>query len=541
MKMRWARPHLAVAVVTAAALGLTGCGGTTQIAHMISGVHTGAAAGSTLVTTNSGAVQGASSGGIVSFLGIPYAAPPSGALRFAAPQARAAWTTTLQATSYGPRCPQIGRGGVGTQTATEDCLYLNIWEPSSGSNLPVYMFIHGGGFSGGSGADYNGSWLAAQGVIVVTINYRLGIFGYLADTALDTGGGNTGNYGLEDQQFALKWIQANIAAFGGNPNNVTLGGESAGAMSTCENLASPNAKGLFARAIVESGPCTVNWQSLSTAEATGSSLAASLGCTGTSSAVAACLRTQTISQLLTVQNSAPPTGLFPSAGGSDIPVQPRTVLGKVPLLLGGNNLELGIGGTNTSMTQAMYDSNALATYGSPDATFIEAEYTVPPYTNYGSMWVHTETDFDPSPGAIQITFCEDVATWTLDTTNGGTIYAYEFNDPNAPSGTAGAPEGPVHTSELQYLFPLASGGPTQDVPLSADSATLSTAMVSYWTNFMKTGNPNGSGLATWSAYSGPTTAMQLVPDAVEAGTDTNGEHHCSFWNGINGALSSSRR
>jgi para-nitrobenzyl esterase len=523
---------------------VTGCNGASQALTALPGGIGGTlpvSADPSTVTTDKGVVHGTASGQLIKFLGIPYAAPPTGALRFAAPQPRVAWTTTLQTNAYGPKCPQ------GALT-NEDCLYLNIYEPvPTGTALPVYMWIHGGGFAAGSGADNDGSLLAASGVIVVAINYRLGALGYLANAAFDDGTSNVGNYGLEDQQAALRWIKANIAAFGGDVNNVTIGGGSAGAMSVCNHLASPASAGLFKRGIVESGPCAFNWQTQATAKATGARVAAQLGCSGANPAIAACLRGATVSALSAATRTQPSSSLFPSYGGADMPNEPRTAMGKYPLLLGGTELEVAaFVRAPGPATEADYESALTAVYGSAEpgvlneypASNYSPAYT---YTSYGLALAQAETDYAPVPGSEEIEFCYDVLTWSLAASaNSAPLYAYEFNDP-ASAGFTGSP-GPMHGAELPYLFGPGTnpftGAPGP--PLSAASQTLSNAMVQYWTNFIKTGNPNGSGLPNWPSYSGPITAMQLVPGAVGTGKDTSAEHHCSFWNSQGFALSKTR-
>jgi para-nitrobenzyl esterase len=179
----------------------------------------------------------------VKFLGIPYAAAPTGDLRFRAPQFRAPWTGELDASKPGPACPQAA------QQTTEDCLYLNVWRPRSEAGpRPVYVWIHGGGFVAGAGSALDGSAIALRAdAIVVTINYRMGIFGYLAHPAVESQPRESANFGVQDSQAALRWVRDNISAFGGDPANVTLGGESGGAMTTCLNLVSPAARGLFIR------------------------------------------------------------------------------------------------------------------------------------------------------------------------------------------------------------------------------------------------------------------------------------------------------
>lgn len=510
---------LRVAALVVAAL-LAGCGG----AHGPSSIPAPSLGDPTLVTTDKGSVRGALTASARQFLGIPYAAPPTGSLRFAAPQPRAAWTRPQDATKAGPVCPQTG------QTTTEDCLYLNVWTPwpASGS-LPVYVFVHGGGFALGGGSLYDGTALATSGnVVVVTVNYRLGIYGFLANPALDDGSGNTGNYAIEDQQAALRWVKTNIAAFGGDPNTVTLGGESAGAMSTCMQLASPGANGLFARAVVESGPCAFNWQTLQQVETQEAGIPASLGCTGSNAQIAACLRSSTLSipQVLSVQGSVPRATLFPTVGGADTPNEPRTALGKLPLLLGGNNIEAGFFITAPPTTLAAYESALQQVYGA-NAGAVEAQY---PFASYPSGYLalaDAQTDYDPRPGQPQVVWCLDVRTFQLQASTAAPIYAYEFNDPNAPIPNRPTSTGPVHTAELPYLFP-GNGGAV----LPSGSSSLTNAMLGYWTNFIRTGNPNGNGLPVWPAYHTFTDVLQLAPNAIQTGVDVNAEHKCSFWNSL---------
>src|SRR5271166_3344797 len=216
------------------------------------------AAGRILVDTKEGPVKGFLKDGVAEFLGIPYATPPVGDLRWMPPKPHAPWTAVLDATGYGPTCAQITTLGVfaGPANNNEDCLYLNVFTPSLGSpsRLPVIVWIHGGGLVDGESNDYDASKLASDGkTVVVTINYRLSLLGWFAHPALDAEGHLFGNYGTLDQQLSLKWVKRNIGEFGGDKNNVTLGGQSSGASSTASNVVSPLAAGLFDRAIVESG------------------------------------------------------------------------------------------------------------------------------------------------------------------------------------------------------------------------------------------------------------------------------------------------
>jgi para-nitrobenzyl esterase len=481
------------------------------------------------VQTDKGSVHGKIANGVRAFLGIPFAAPPLGPLRFSPPKPAAPWNGVRDATQAAASCPQLGRQA---QNTTEDCLYLNVWSPVGAAKTPVYVFIYGGGFTGGNAASYDGSLLAAAGkIIVVTMNYRLGVLGFLANGALSNGGGATGNYGIEDQQAALHWVQRNIGNFGGEPRNVTLGGESAGAVSTCANLAAPNANGTLVRAIVESGPCSVPLPTLSSVEDAQAGIPAQLGCNGSGAQLAACLRSPdlTVQKILAVQQNLSRRAFSPSAEGDDIPAQPRTYLGRVPLLLGGNHLEAGYDVLpNPPATADAYTAALQRDYGK-DAAAIAAQYPLAKFPSPGLALSNVETDSAPTP---VISVCSDVASWRLArATSGWTPYAYEFDDANgyALNGV----RGPVHTAELPFLFPQPDPA---GKGLPAASQALSKTMLAYWTNFVKKGDPNGPGLPNWPAYNSPTEVLQLAPDGVTIGTDVAAEHKCAFWNSLGRSL-----
>ena len=483
-----------------------------------------------VVQTDKGAVRGTVTNGMRAFYGIPFAAPPVGPLRFSPPKPAPAWSGVRDATQAGPGCPQLGRQ---QQNTTEDCLYLNVWAPAGASKAPVYVFIYGGGFTGGNAATYDGSLLAAAGkIVVVTMNYRLGILGFLANAALGNGSGTTGNYGIEDQQMALHWVQRNIGAFGGEPRNVTLGGESAGAVSTCANLAAPNSNNTFVRAIVESGPCSVPLPTLAATESAQANVPAQLGCSGSGAQLAACLRSPdlTLQKILATQQTLGRRLFSPSAEGDDIPVQPRTYLGRVPLLLGGNHLEAGYDVLpNPPPTADAYAAALQRDYGS-DAGAIAAQYPVAKFPSPGLALSSVETDSAPTP---VISMCSDVASWRLArATTGWKPYAYEFDDANgyAFNGITG----PVHTAELPFLFPIPPAA--NGKPLPPASQALSKTMLAYWTNFVKNGDPNGPGLPKWPAYDSPTQVLQLTPDGPATGTDVAAEHKCAFWNSLGRSL-----
>ncbi|HEX7382165.1 MAG TPA: carboxylesterase family protein [Nevskiaceae bacterium] len=489
------------------------------------------------MTTTKGQVRGVEDGPVIKFLGIPYAAPPVGALRFRAPEPRAAWSGVLNADKPGPLCPQnAGAPGAQAQDRTEDCLYLNVWRPAGTvHDLPVLVYIPGGAFvlSGGSGI--NGSALAAdQHVIVVTFNYRLGILGFLASPALDNGSADSGDYGIQDVGAVLRWVKDNIAAFGGNPDNVTLGGESAGALMTCMSAVSPDTRGLFQKMIVQSGPCAFNWPKLQAQYRPEEEVLAALHCdVGSPQQVAACLRSPklTAADFLNAQKSLGRRIMWgPSVGGSVLPEQPATAIGSLPTLMGFVKYELIPGfysfqgklgdGTPNPANETEYLS-ALETQFGAHASAVAQEYPLDRYRT-GNLALNTITA--DKPGVLGI--CTDVKTFGIAQRSGkAPLYAYEFDDPNAPP-VLGGQGGPVHVSNQQYVFPHR--------PLPAASQSLSERMIAYWGNFIRDGNPNGEGLARWPRYEAPADVLQLVPYAIRPGIDVNAAHHCMFWDRLDG-------
>src|SRR5271169_5160662 len=288
-----------------AAAGLT-LGALVAVAPAVSastlGGQVAAGASGPVAGTANGAVRGLANGAVDEFLGIPYAAPPVGALRWQPPQPAASWSGVRDATQFGPHCPQVA-GPFGQGSTSENCLFLNVFTPSGGGDHPVMVWIHGGALVSGESNDYDPTQLVADGVTVVTLNYRLGALGFLAHPALADANGQSGDYGLMDQQAALRWVQRNIAGFGGNPHNVTIFGESAGGLSTLSQVASPQARGLFERAIVESGSYNLTQASLASAESAGEAFATNAGCASqTASQTAACLRSLPVSAILADQD-----------------------------------------------------------------------------------------------------------------------------------------------------------------------------------------------------------------------------------------------
>ncbi|MCW2929330.1 MAG: carboxylesterase family protein [Actinomycetia bacterium] len=482
---------------------------------------------SPVIRTADGWVQGKTAGATAEYLGIPYAAPPVGALRWQPPHPAASWHGIRAATSLAPHCPQPA-SPFGVASTSEDCLYLNVFAPAGARdrNLPVMVWIHGGALVVGESDDYNPAALVRDGVIVVTINYRLGALGFLADSALaKTPGGPSGNYGLMDQQAALRWVQRNIRGFGGDPRDVTLFGESAGGLSTLSQLVSPGARGLFQRAIVESGTYALGQQSLASAESAGAAFAAKVGC---STDTAACLRSLPVSTVLANEDSA---GYQPNVDGTVLPQSIGTALASgqfshVPVIIGTNHDEwrLFVGldqleGT-PPVTAANYVAEISSTLGVPTsiAAVVASEYPLSSYSSPAVALGAVGTDAIFACPALSAE--DDLSRYTP-------TYAYEFNDENAPERflpSLGFPYGAAHASEIQYLFDLSNSA----FPgvLSGSQQKLARDMKRYWTNFANAGTP----VAGWPKYAATDQrALSLVPPRPQLETDYSAEHNCSFW------------
>ena len=484
-----------------------------------------------VVTTADGAVRGKAVAAGDEFLGIPYAAPPVGALRWQPPRPPAPWHGTRAATSYAPHCPQPS-SSFGRASTSEDCLYLNVFTPAGaqGRRLPVMVWVHGGSLRTGESDDYNPAGLVRDGVVVVTINYRLGALGFLADAALASRpGGPSGDYGLMDQQAALRWVQRNIGGFGGDSGKVTLFGESAGGLSTLSQLVSPGARGLFQRAIVESGTYALTQQPLAAAEADGQTFATKAGCAGTVSArnMAACLRSLPVSTILASQN---PVGYTPDVDGAVLTQSIKIALARgqfnrVPVVIGTNHDEYRLfvaviqflGGR---VTAANYQSMIASTFSVTPAiaSKVAAQYPLGRYPSPAVALGAIGTDAIFACHAL--TAEESLARYVP-------TYAYEFSDENAPElflRPAGFPYGAAHASELQYLFDQTAV--PQPASLSAAQQQLAAAMKQDWTSLARTGIP----AAEWPRFTGTSQQMlSLVPPAPQVETDFAAQHHCAFW------------
>jgi para-nitrobenzyl esterase len=531
MSMTWtgwrACTRLAVAGVT--------LGGLVAVAPAVGASTLGgqAAAGASgpVAGTANGAVRGLASGAVDEFLGIPYAAPPVGALRWQPPQPAASWSGVRDATQFAPHCPQAA-SPFGQASTSEDCLFLNVFTPShQRAGSPVMVWIHGGALVTGESDDYNPAKLVEDGVTVVTINYRLGALGFLAHPALADANGQSGDYGLMDQQAALRWVQRNIASFGGNPHNVTIFGESAGGLSTLSQVASPQARGLFERAIVESGSYNLTQASLASAETAGEAFATKAGC---ASQTAACLRGLPVSTILADEDAA---GCTPNINSEVLPQTLGTAFAtgnfnRVPIINGTNRDEWRLFVAISELegnpvTASNYQSMISSTLGVPAAAaaVIAAKY---PLTAFSSPSV--------ALGAVGTDAIFACPALTIDQSVSHFVptFAYEFNDENAPENflpPVSFPYGAPHASEIQYLMDL----PAAAFPgtLSAQQQQLATIMKGYWTNFAKRGFPSSFGTLSWPLFNNVTQKMQsLVPPTPQTETDFATTHNCGFWTAL---------
>ncbi len=453
--------------------------------------------GAETVTVKTGTLRGISKAGTDAYLGIPFAAPPVKTLRWKAPAPPAPWTGVRAADKLPPACAQlsVSREVVGS----EDCLYLNAWVPKAiKAKAPVIVYIHGGGLMSGQTSDalYDGANLAASGnLIVVTIQYRLAELGYLAHPALsnETPYGGSGNYGLMDQLAALKWVAENISAFGGDPANVTLMGESGGASSACALMASPLSRGLFARVILESQSCPAIGKPL--AELEGMQRALKAGCPGTGSDVTACLRNAAVGKVLQTsplemvsRTDHRRTTSQLNVDNYALPELPLKLIqsGKgqpVPLLLG-NNASEGIFFVPIYETPAQLKAQIIQFYGEAVAKLV--------YSLYQGDWSEME-----QAQAIFADTLFDCRTRRLARAkkkgDGAPVYRYLYTH-NATF--AGFPLPATHAAELPFVFQNLTSLPS----ITGPDREVARHMLSYWTQFVRTGNPNSSSAPLWEEF-----------------------------------------
>jgi len=461
----------------------------------------------TQIQTQSGLVEGTTSadGNVRAYEGIPFAAPPVGNLRWQRAQPVAAWEGVRKATAFGPRCMQapIYSDMIFRDSGpSEDCLYLNVWTAakSASAKVPVMVWIYGGGFAAGASSEprQDGSKLAEKGVVVVSMNYRLGVFGFFAhpDLTKESPEHASGNYGLMDQASAIDWVHKNIAAFGGDPDNVTIFGESAGSISVSAQMASPVSKNLIKRAIGESGAMfnlTGPTMSLEQAERQGSEFASAIG-----KADLAALRTMKAQDLLdAAQQNRSKFRFWPNVDGYFLPQSPRDIYragrqAQVPLLAGWNTDEQPAAAffgkdphtveSYTEKMKSLYGENApemLKLYPAANDSQMNDSATAlagDRFIAYGTWkWIDEQSQTGESP-----------------------VYRYHFEE--APPQPAGKPSrGAYHSADIEYVFETLD---SKNLPWTDADRKLSDVMSSYWTNFAKTGDPNGPGLPKWQ----PTTS-----------------------------------
>ncbi|MDT5250185.1 MAG: para-nitrobenzyl esterase [Mycobacterium sp.] len=493
-----------------------------------------------LAQTTTGVVRGVVAPDHRLFAGIPYAAPPVGPLRWQPPMPAPSWPGVRDATKLGPRCIQDmsdlerGRG------SSEDCLRLNVWTPPpSNERRPVMVWIHGGGFINGSGGIYDSRRMTTRGdIIVVTLNYRLGALGFLAHPSLGPPG-VVGNYGLADQQAAMRWVRDNIASFGGDPEKVTIAGESAGGMSVCDHLVAPGSKGLFRAAIVESGPCQAQVP-LPEAERISLDYAHDAGC-GDPATAPQCLRALPADKLrnpVWYFRIGDDTLSGPVTGTASLPVDPMAAFAsgaaaKVPVLVGTNRDEFTLFvalqylRSGKRYPAGEYPHLLSETFGG-NAPAVADHYPLEHYGGSAAL-AYSAAVTDGVFSCVADRMSEQLAA-----TN--PVYSYEFNDPAPPTPdplrTLPFPVGASHSLELRYLFDV-GGAP----PLNPAQQVLSDQMIDYWSNFVATGKPGADDQPQWPELgTDPATEerLSLQPDGSRLVTDFDQKHQCAFWAGLKG-------
>jgi para-nitrobenzyl esterase len=469
----------------------------------------------------SGALQGVRADGLVIYKGVPYAAPPVDNLRWREPQPTRPWKGERKADTFAPACLQKGVSMPGEMppVVSEDCLYLNIWTPATRASerLPVIVWIHGGGYSNGSASMplYWGDRLAHKGVVVVTIAYRLGPLGFLAHPQLthESPNHSSGNYGLMDQIAALEWIHRNVAAFGGDASRVTIAGQSAGAMAVSALMASPRAKGLFQRAIGESGGLFEPLQLapnylLANAEHDGEEYAASLGASSVLE-----LRRLPATELLGGTAGAI---AHPVIEPHVLPVSPYDAFASgqqndVPLLIGSNAEEAQALVDAASVKASTFAADIERSFGSLPAAIIAA---YPHATDAQASQARLDLERD-------LRFGWDMWAWArLQVRTGhSNVYYYSFKQrPPFPIGSVYHGWGASHYAELWYTFDHLD----QDRwDWSAADRLLAGEISSYWVNFATSGDPNGRGLPHWPAFTGTERNVQILADPIAVGNVPN--------------------
>ncbi len=487
------------------------------------------------VETINGIVEGNhEKSGVYSFKGIPFAAPPVGDLRWKEPQPVKNWEGVRAAKDFGPRAmqpPIFGDMNFRSNGMSEDCLYLNVWTPNTKGKLPVLVYFYGGGFVAGDGSEprYDGESMAEKGIVALTVNYRLGVFGFFAHPELtkESSHHSSGNYGLMDQAAAIQWVKKNISAFGGDPDKITIAGESAGSISVSAQMISPLSKNLIAGAIGESGSLlgALPPVPLSQAEQNSVQFAKSIGANSLTE-----LRALNADSLLNASTKYGPFRFSMTIDGYFIPKDPLAIYqsgeeAHVPLLVGWNSQEMDYRAImgNEKPTKENFENTVRKLYGDK-ATAVLKAYAV-------------NSDADAEQAATELAGARFIAfsTWRwaqLQTKTGGKpVYRYYYSRPrpamrsemgNAVPGLAGgvqkgnnnapklpAAKGAVHSAEIEYAMGNLSSNKVY--AWTADDHKVSKIMQEYFANFIKKGDPNGPGLPRWPATnnSDPAPVMQI--------------------------------
>lgn len=461
-----------------------------SLAFCLVAASAGAQTAGPIVAIDSGTLAGTDAGDVVVFKGIPYAAPPTGELRWMPPAPAASWSGTRNTTAFGPICPQAKRPGLsalinGDPPQSEDCLSLNVWAPKNVRHAPVMVWIHGGGHRFGTSASplYDGTHFAEDGVVLVSINYRLGLLGYFAHPALTKAAPSDaplGNYGQMDQIAALKWVQRNIAAFGGDPSNVTVFGESAGGVSTLYLLATPSARGLFAKVIVESGGGWYETMSLAQAEQQGADFATRAGLAGAKASLDE-LRALPAEKFFDIPAKL---GFGPFADGRLIKESPTSAFADgsaidIPLIIGSNSFEASL------MRSFSIPADQILARATPD---LRAVY---------------KSDATTDDALAQTLFTDSVmgapAHWVAGEASGGApSWLYHFS--YVPTLRRGSAPGAAHGSEIPYVFETGTSLAQRfGINLSDEDRAMEHLVHSCWVGFAKTGKPDCDG-KMWPAY-----------------------------------------
>lgn len=464
------------------------------------------------VSVQQGVLQGKVQQGVRTFLGVPFAAPPVGELRFRPPNPAASWTGVRTATALPPACPQ--RGDDAKYLGSEDCLYLNVWSREGVVNAPVMFFIHGGGNVQGSTASplYDGARIAREeDVVVVTVQYRLGALGYLVHPAL---GDPAGNYGIRDLVTALHWVRDNIGVFGGDPRRVMVFGESAGAVNTCTLVASPAASGLFSRALMQSGACRA--EARTSAMERGTGFASGLGCSS-----AECLRGLGAEEIVAAQGGDPVNGdgtvtlqFGPSVDGSVLPAAPLGLIqagqhNRVPFAIGANADETAV--FTLPLTEAAYRATVLRAFGPVAGALVLREYPVSAYDSPRQALIAVTTD-------AQFVCPSRAIARAVANAQEEPVYRYFFTHSSAAQPVPAA----FHGLELAYLFQRFGGGAAES------DLAVQRVVREYWTNFAATGDPNASGLVRWPEYVTAVDSYLQISAPPQAGRGVRTEK-CDFW------------